>query len=1759
MQDIDQRRSSTGSCEDAVAPRTFRMPCSKSCGVTALVLFAVVLPGAPLRASTQVLTDIGAAITGVFSGAVAWGDYDNDGDLDIVLTGWVRSEGRTVAKVYRNDGGGAFVDIEAALVGVDCSSAAWGDYDSDGDLDLLLTGKAPYPIGILSKIYRNDGGGVFTDIKAALDPMFTGSVAWGDYDNDGDLDIVLAGSSGARDFSKVYRNDGGGIFTDIRAKLAPGFAAGTDWQNTSRLCAVCWGDHDNDGDLDILFAGGPVFEVCRNDGGDVFATVEIDGSLPGAFYPAAAWGDYDSDGDLDILLTGSYRLGPVSTLYRNDGGGVFTDIKASLTGVWRSSVAWGDYDNDGDLDILLAGSSGSGPVSAIYRNGGDGAFADVGANLPGVSDGAVAWGDYDNDGDLDLLLTGFTGAEALSRIYRNDGTVANSAPAAPTNLVAVAQAGQALLEWAAASDGRTSSRALTYNLRIATTPGGVDISSPMAAQANGWRRIVEFGGVQHGTGAVVRGLPARRYYWSVQAIDSAFAGSPFAAESTFTFTAATISPTTATFPPSGGSGTIMVATEAGAAWEAVSGEPSWLWVGSGARGAGSGPVAYSLAANPKLDGRTGTITVAGQTLVVTQLGAFTDMGVDLPSGAVVWGDYDNDGDLDALRAAPPKITIERNDGGGVFTETGANLCYGSSCSRAVWGDYDNDGDLDVLLTGASDNPLPGNGGFVVQRNDGGAFVPVFTVLPTVEGDSVGWVDIDNDGDLDMVVTGWTSSGQAVARIYRNDGGDAFTDIQAKLPSLSGASLSWGDYDNDADLDLLITGRAIGIKRILKLYRNDGGGNLAEIEANLVCVDPVAAVWGDYDNDGDLDVLFADHDGPTRIYCNEGGGILADIRANLGSFAGEASWSDYDNDGDLDVLVTTSFPRESDWPEPSSRIFRNDGRSTFTDMGASLAGLVSVSASWGDYDNDGDLDVALTGYAAPFWDLYVTRIYRNECAVANTPPSAPSGLTATSRANEVTLAWNPATDDQTPSQGLTYNLRVSTTPGGVDIISPMAAVDTGWRRVVQAGGAQHGTTAVLNGLPAGSYYWSVQAIDSALAGSRFAAESTLIFIPAVVSPTSATFPRAGGSGRITVATEPSAGWTAVSNEPSWLFLTSGANGIGTGSVTYAVAPNPGHNARSGSITVAGHRVAITQAAALTEIDAKLAAVVFAAAAWGDYDNDGDLDILLTGATPAGEWHDPFLAIYRNDGGRAFTDIGASLSGVWNSAVAWGDYDNDGDLDILLSGNTRTVSPIPHRSAVYRNDGGGVFTDVRAGLAGVSASSVAWGDYDNDGDLDILLAGSDRSGATTKVYRNDRRGVFVGIAANLAGVENSSVAWGDYDNDGDLDVLLTGRSGSGPVSKIYRNDGAGVFADISAALVGVEHPSVGWGDYDNDGDLDIVLTGRSGSGPVSRIYRNDGAGIFTDIAAALVGVEHSSVGWGDYDNDGDLDILLAGVSASEQVSKIYRNDGGGAFRDTGAGLPGVGYGAAAWGDFDNDGYLDILLAGGELCPRCESFSRIYRSETLVANTPPEPPSDLSASGAEGQTTLVWAGAHDAQTPSAGLTYDLRISTTPGGVDVASPMAAMDTGWRRVVQAGGAQHGTTAVLNGLPAGAYYWSVQAIDSAFAGSRFAAEGSFTAGGCRYTLEPMNAPVAAAGGTGTIAVSAVAGCAWSAVSGAAWITVTSGASGVGNGSVAYAVGTNAGERRVGTIAIGGQTFTVTQESTPGRLRRRLVGSAHAPR
>ncbi len=332
-------------------------------------------------------------------------------------------------------------------------------------------------------------------------------------------------------------------------------------------------------------------------------------------------------------------------------------------------------------------------------------------------------------------------------------------------------------------------------------------------------------------------------------------------------------------------------------------------------------------------------------------------------------------------------------------------------------------------------------------------------------------------------------------------------------------------------------------------------------------------------------------------------------------------------------------------------------------------------------------------------------------------------------------------------------------------------------------------------------------------------------------------------------------------------------------------------------------------------------------WADYDSDGDLDILVTGNNNT--------VLMRNDCG-VYVNSGILFPALAGSSfVDWEDYDKDGDPDLLLSGDDLSDGP-PYVTVIYRNDDG-VFVDIAADLLPMRFGSADWGDYDNDGDIDLVMTGhfgpANVSGFATRLYRNDN-GTFTQLDINLPGVRSGVITWADYDNDNDLDLLLAGPRtcapvpqvcNSDPFAEIYRNDN-GAFTAIGAGIEPYfKATSAAWADYDNDNDVDFVIMGQIATGYSTKVYRNDG-GTFVEVASVLPnarGGQHS-VAWGDCDNDGDLDLLIGGDSGAGGVLAVYKNTTGTLSLLTDL-LPVITAGTVNWGDSDGDGDLDILAAG------------------------------------------------------------------------------------------------------------------------------------------------------------------------------------------------------------------------------------------
>jgi len=363
----------------------------------------------------------------------------------------------------------------------------------------------------------------------------------------------------------------------------------------------------------------------------------------------------------------------------------------------------------------------------------------------------------------------------------------------------------------------------------------------------------------------------------------------------------------------------------------------------------------------------------------------------------------------------------------------------------------------------------------------------------------------------------------------------------------------------------------------------------------------------------------------------------------------------------------------------------------------------------------------------------------------------------------------------------------------------------------------------------------------------------------------------------------------------------------------------------------------------------------------------------------------------------------------------------------------------------------FVNQESNIAPLKYSDSVWGDYDGDGDLDLLVSGMDDNYAMKiALFRNDN-GNLIQTDAGIEQLTTTStivVKWTDIDNDDDLDAFI----GAGNVAYIYINDGGHFTSKITIDDKLVSLQSAEFADYDNDGDQDILIQSFA-----DKIYRNDN-GSYTDIVALLTGVHNVSMKWGDYDNDGDLDLVITGQESlsagASPLTKLYINNGG-TFEEAyfNSIFPGIGIGSVSWSDYDNDSDLDMMLIGE--ASNMKGLGNLVSNESSVTNTPPSAPSGLNAFVDGSSVTLSWLIAHDNKTPDEGLTYNLCVGTTPGGTDVLSPMSNLQTGKRMIVEPGNAGLSLQHKLKNLPPNKYYWTVQSIDNSYAGGSFAAVQSF--------------------------------------------------------------------------------------------------------
>lgn len=462
-------------------------------------------------------------------------DIDSDGDLDMIYSGM----NPTMGGVLRNDGQGNYTSTGQALQGLFIPGMNAGDVDGDGDMDVIISGwDKDHGWAAYGRILRNDGTGLFTlETPPAVNCPVAG---FGDFDNNGFLDYYMIGNGNK---NKFYFQRSGGFDAPVNRVNN---AINIQDPDASTV------DIDNDQDVDFCVqawntAGRRYTQLWKNDGNGMF--IEQTVPFKQKHWGSSQYADIDSDGDLDMLINGDGDANSdagssdIYRLYINDGAGnmtegaIFQKYRQNANGKGSSFVDW---DNDGDYDIILTGSSltENREVANIFLNDGTGVFtrSPESDKIPGISRGTIELGDANGDGKVDLFLTGYSGGSfgrTVGFLIKNEAAKANTPPSAPTTLKAVVKGDSVSFSWSAGSDAETNAKALTYSIYVKDANGKYLIF-PNANIATGKRMVVGLGNAYQNVGWHLKRLPKGVYTWGVQTVDAGYTGSEFTPKVTFT-------------------------------------------------------------------------------------------------------------------------------------------------------------------------------------------------------------------------------------------------------------------------------------------------------------------------------------------------------------------------------------------------------------------------------------------------------------------------------------------------------------------------------------------------------------------------------------------------------------------------------------------------------------------------------------------------------------------------------------------------------------------------------------------------------------------------------------------------------------------------------------------------------------------------------------------------------------------------------------------------------------------------------------------------------------------------------------------------------------------------------------------------------------------------------------------------------------------------------------------------------------------------
>ena len=729
----------------------------------------------------------------------------------------------------------------------------------------------------------------------------------------------------------------------------------------------------------------------------------------------------------------------------------------------------------------------------------------------------------------------------------------------------------------------------------------------------------------------------------------------------------------------------------------------------------------------------------------------------------------------------------------------------------------------------------------------------------------------------------------------------------------------------------------------------------------------------------------------------------------------------------------------------------------------IDGLRESSAKWIDYDKDGDLDLFLTGLdidGKPKSLLYKAENRFN----TNDAPSAPKNLQVFPYGGNgnMWIQWEAPDDDNSTS--FRYAVRIGTEPGASDILYANSITDPSSENygstLIDIPGLVTRNNINIQVLP-GTYYVSVQAIDGGNVGGPFSEEVSV----------DADYPwnaqRLGGIIDRRLLTQPSSEIKFLDMDKDGDMDLIGSN-VGTQ-----------YSGRNAINVLAFQNDIFEPKRGYMGGDSTFELA--------DFNNDGNEDIIVSVDEGTGSRITVLLNTYdqdeqREDGNREyFTERNLFDNGenffpsLFNVKFAIKDLNNDGILEIIAAGETSKISSeatakigivsiIPFNednSLGFDNFRFSNVTDLGGEeLSDLSFSSYDFGDIDNDGDFDFLISGYSFEGYKTYLYENTRKLDDNGAVVqpievnyeltdnNFVSVKDGTTQFVDIDQDGKLDIIFSGQSSEGDVFRAYKNTGnIDNFASIDIGLPAVRNGNFIFGDIFGEGRNDVIYSGTvTGQGTFSRIaYLPPGETKYIESNYDLF-VDDGKIGLADFDGDLDTDVVLTGKWRDDLSNNDYR---GFVYINVRGYNGDAGVVDNSEGDIRNSGTNGVRQQG----------RNDDSTQGSSLNTRPLPPTEITVqrqriAEKSYEVVLSWNSGSDAETPDEGLTYSLMIGTSEGAQDILSSGANSD-GVRSTGTKGNAENNRSWKVV-LDEGDYYVAVQSVDASFIGSEFSDSFKFT-------------------------------------------------------------------------------------------------------